>query len=78
LTLHPDDVSSREDFPQNAQLLEFKCVEFVEILVEGYRAKDASNRANGREVTLADGSKLFLGSSGTGAPEDGRDPGERR
>jgi len=50
----------------------------AEILVEGFLAKDASNRANGREVTLADGSKLFLGSSGTGAPEDGRDPGERR
>ena len=50
----------------------------TEILVEGYQAKDASNRANGREVTLTDGSKLFLGSSGTGAPEDGRDPAERR
>ena len=44
----------------------------TEILVEGYQAKDASNRANGREVTLTDGSKLFLGSSGSGAPDEGR------
>ena len=50
----------------------------VEILVEGFQAKDGANRANGREVTFADGRKLFLGSSGTGAPTDGRDPGERR
>ena len=35
-----------------------------EILVDGYRAKDGSNRANGRDVTFADGRKLFLGSSG--------------
>lgn len=40
----------------------------TEIVVDGYQAKDGSNRANGRDVTLADGSKLFLGSSGTGAP----------
>jgi len=50
----------------------------VEILVEGFQAKDGANRANGREVTFADGRKLFLGSSGTGAPTDARDPGERR
>lgn len=50
----------------------------VEILVEGFQAKDGANRANGREVTFADGRKLFLGSSGTGAPTDGRDPGEPR
>jgi hypothetical protein len=34
-----------------------------EILIDGYRAKDGSNRANGRDVTFADGRKLFLGSS---------------
>ena len=28
-------------------------------------------RANGRDVTFADGTKFFLGSSGTGAPTDG-------
>ena len=48
----------------------------TEVFVEGFRAKDGSNKANGRDVTFADGSKLFLGSSGTGAPRDGRDPTE--
>jgi hypothetical protein len=38
------------------------------IVVEGYRAKDGSRRANGRDLTLPDGRTLFLGSSGTGAP----------
>ena len=50
----------------------------TEVFVEGFRAKDGSQKANGRDVTFADGSKLFLGSSGTGAPIDGRDPTERR
>jgi uncharacterized protein DUF6152 len=49
----------------------------AEILVEGYQAKDGSLRGNGRDVTFADGRKLFLGSSGTGAPRDGRDKTER-
>lgn len=48
----------------------------TEISVEGYQAKDGSNRANGRDLTLPDGKKLFVGSSGTGAPRDGRDPTE--
>ena len=45
------------------------------VVVDGYQAKDRSNRANGRDVTLPDGQKFFLGSSGTGAPYDapGRD-----
>jgi len=38
------------------------------VVVEGYQAKDGANRANGREVTLPDGKKLFAGSPGTGAP----------
>jgi hypothetical protein len=42
----------------------------TEVVVDGYQAKDGSNRANGRDVTLPDGRKLFLGSNGTGAPED--------
>jgi hypothetical protein len=42
----------------------------TEILVAGFQAKDGSNRANGRDLTLADGRKLFLGSSGTGVPAD--------
>jgi hypothetical protein len=40
----------------------------TEIVVDGYQAKDGSNKANGRDVTFPDGRKLFLGSSGTGAP----------
>jgi len=34
-----------------------------EIVVDGYQAKDGTNRANGRDVTLPDGKKLFLGTS---------------
>jgi hypothetical protein len=45
------------------------------IVVDGYQARDHSLlRANGRNLTFADGRKLFLGSSGTGAPSDGADP----
>lgn len=47
------------------------------IIVDGYQSKDRSFRANGRDVTLEDGSKIFMGTSGTGAPDDGRDPNER-
>jgi hypothetical protein len=51
----------------------------TEIVVEGYRAKDpAALKANGRDITFPDGRKLFLGSSGTGAPADGRDPTDPR
>lgn len=50
----------------------------AEIIVEGYQAKDGALRANGRDVTLPDGQKLFVGSSGTGAPQDGRDRTEKR
>jgi hypothetical protein len=49
----------------------------TEIMVEGYRAKGNPFRANGRDLTFPDGRKLFMGSSGTGAPRDGRDPTER-
>ena len=40
----------------------------LEIVVEGYQATDGANRANGRDITFPDGSKLFVGSQGTGAP----------
>ena len=33
------------------------------IVVNGYRAKDGSLKGNGRDLTLPDGRKLFLGSS---------------
>jgi Family of unknown function (DUF6152) len=42
----------------------------VEITVEGFQAKDAANRANGRDITFPDGTKLFVGSTGTGAPDE--------
>jgi len=45
----------------------------IEITVEGFQAKDASNRANGRDITFPDGTKLFVGSTGTGAPDEKRD-----
>jgi hypothetical protein len=51
--------------------------EGTEVVVDGYRAKNGSNRANGRDVTFPDGRKLFMGSSGTGAPKDGRDTSEK-
>lgn len=50
----------------------------LEIVVDGYRAKDGSRRANGRDLTFADGRKLFLGSSGTGAPYELRSGGQQK
>jgi len=47
------------------------------IVVAGYRAKDGRMRANGRDITFPDGRTLFMGSSGTGAPKDGKDPNEK-
>jgi len=38
------------------------------VCVEGFQARDGSFRANGREVLLDDGSSLFMGSTGIGAP----------
>jgi hypothetical protein len=49
----------------------------TEIVVDGYKAKNGTKRANGRDLTLVDGRKLFMGSSGTGAPRDGRDDTEK-
>ena len=42
----------------------------TEIVVEGFLAKQMPNTANGRDLTFSDGRKLFVGSSGTGAPGD--------
>jgi hypothetical protein len=47
----------------------------TEITIQGYRAKNGANRANGADMILPDGRRLFLGSSGTGAPKD---PGDGR
>jgi hypothetical protein len=35
----------------------------TEIVVDGYLAKNGTQRANGRDLTLPDGRKLFMGSS---------------
>src|SRR5688500_649020 len=41
----------------------------TEIVIEGYRAKDGTAKANGQKVTFADGRNFFLGSSlEAGAP----------
>ncbi len=40
----------------------------TEITIVGYQAKSGAHRANGRDLILADGSHLFMGSSATGAP----------
>ncbi|MBJ7413315.1 MAG: hypothetical protein JHD15_23565 [Phenylobacterium sp.] len=54
----------------------------TEIIVRGYQSKDKLCRpackANGRDVTFPDGKKLFMGSSGTGAPKDGSDPTDKK
>ena len=42
----------------------------IEIVVEGFQAKDGAYRANGREITFPDGRKLCVGSPDTGAPNE--------
>jgi hypothetical protein len=53
----------------------------TEIIVRGYQSKDKlctpACKANGRDLTFPDGRKVFMGSSGTGAPKDGSDPTEK-
>ena len=47
------------------------------VVVEGFLAKGVPYRANARSITYPDGRTLFVGSSGTGAPKDGKDPSEK-
>jgi|SRR5215471_2682433 len=42
----------------------------TEIIVDGYQAKDGSNRAVGKDLTFTDGKRLFLGGSAPGANGD--------
>jgi hypothetical protein len=42
----------------------------TEVIIDGYMAKNGSKKANGKDILLPDGKKLFMGSSGTGAPYD--------
>jgi hypothetical protein len=44
----------------------------TEIVVDGYQAKDASNKLNGRDITFPDGRKLFVGSNGQQGPPDSK------
>lgn len=59
----------------------------TEVVVRGYQSKDKlcdinprtkkrTCKANGRDITFPNGCKLFVGSSGTGAPKDGSDASE--
>ena len=52
----------------------------TEVQVRGYQSKDKICepvcRGSGRDITFPDGTSLFLGSSGTGAPRAGADPTE--
>ena len=45
----------------------------TQVVVDGYQSKDGSLRANGRDITLPNGQKLFLGSQGTGAPDEDKE-----
>ena len=42
----------------------------TEITVEGYRAKNGENRANGSNITFKDGKRLFLGGSNPDDPDN--------
>ena len=52
----------------------------TEVIVRGYQSKDPDCepkcRGSGRDITFAEGGRIFMGSSGTGAPRDGADPNE--
>ena len=50
----------------------------TEIVVEGFQAKDLSNKAVGRNITLPGGKKLFLGGSAPGAGGDGAEETQKK
>lgn len=50
----------------------------TELVIEGYMSKGVPRRANARSMKYPDGRILFVGSSGTGAPEDGLDPDDKK
>jgi len=49
----------------------------AEVVVEGFRARDKSLRANGRNILMTDGSRPFVGSFSTVTPGDRTDPSSR-
>ena len=42
----------------------------TKVTVQGFMSKDGALRANARDITFPDGKQLFIGSSGTGAPDE--------
>jgi Family of unknown function (DUF6152) len=42
----------------------------TKVTVTGFMAKDGSHRANATDITFPDGKQLYMGSSGTGAPDE--------
>ena len=44
----------------------------ADIVVEGYQAKDGGRRANGRDITLPDGRKLFLANQNSAESPDSK------
>ena len=42
-----------------------------EVVISGFRAKNGTPSASGRTVKFNDGRNFFMGSTGTGAPDDG-------
>jgi hypothetical protein len=46
----------------------------TEVVIEGFLSKGVPYRANARSIKFADGRLMFVGSSGTGEPTDGKDP----
>jgi hypothetical protein len=50
----------------------------TDVVVDGYQTRDHTQlRANARNVTFPDGRKLFLGSTGTGAPDESTFPTDK-
>ena len=50
----------------------------TEVIFEGFQAKDGSPRANGRDITLPDGKKLFIGSTGAEGPPEDKKPEDKK
>jgi hypothetical protein len=46
----------------------------TKVVVEGFLSKGVPFRANARSIRYPDGRTLFVGTPGTGAPDDGKDP----
>ena len=46
----------------------------TKVVVEGFLSKGVPFRANARSIKYPNGQTLFVCSSGTGAPNDGKDP----